>query len=140
MTSPKRFAAGFWAAGLFNVLGVLLFSRAGANAYLSELYPEVFGPFGLLCIVLWGAAYIAAGGRRLPTPALSLVFAAEKVVYVVTWVMWLSRSGGTLPAVWDRDPLTATFYAIYGAGDFAFAVFFAFAAWRAAASSRGERS
>ena len=60
------------------------------------------------------------------------MFAVEKAVYVATWVVWLSRHGGTLPAVWDRDPLTATFYAIYGAGDFAFGVFFAWSAWRAA--------
>src|SRR5436190_15674160 len=108
MTASGRFAAGFWAAGAFNVLGVLVFSRAGTNTYLSELYPEVFSSFGLLCIVLWGAAYVAAGGRRLPAPELSAVFAVEKAVYVGTWVVWLSRHGGTLAAIWDRDPLTAT--------------------------------
>lgn len=129
-----KWAAGFWAAGAFNVLGVLAFSRAGTNTYLNELYPDVFGPFGLLCVVLWGLAYVAAGGRRLPNPALSAVFAVEKAVYVGTWVVWLSRHGGTLPAVWGRDPLTATFYAIYGLGDLAFGIFFLLAA-RAAARS-----
>lgn len=126
-----KWAAGFWAAGAFNVLGVLAFSRAGTNTYLSELYPDVFSGFGLLCVVLWGCAYVAAGGRRLPNPALSVVFAVEKAVYVGTWVVWLARHGRSLPGVWDRDPLTATFYAIYGAGDLAFGLFFLFAARRA---------
>jgi hypothetical protein len=123
-----KWAAGFWAAGAFNVLGVLAFSRAGTNTYLSELYPDVFSGFGLLCVVLWGLAYVAAGGWKLPNPALCAVFAVEKLVYVGTWVVWLARHGGTLPTVWDRDPLTAVFYAIYGAGDLAFALFFLFAA------------
>lgn len=130
MTS-SGWAAGFWAAGAFNVIGVLAFSRAGTNTYLSELYPDVFSGFGLLCVVLWGCAYVAAGGRGLPNPALSAVFAIEKAVYVGTWAVWLSRHGGTLPAVWDRDPLTAVFYAVYGAGDLAFGLFFVVAARRA---------
>jgi hypothetical protein len=137
MTPTGRAVAGFWAAGAFNVLGVLAFSRAGTNTYLSELYPDVFSGFGLLCVVLWGLAYVAAGGKRLPAAELSAVFALEKAVYVGTWVVWLARHGGTLPAVWDRDPLTATFYAIYGAGDLAFGLFFAWAAWRARTKSGG---
>lgn len=131
MTQSGRIAPGFWAAGAYNVLGVLVFSRAGMNTYLSELYPEVFGQFGLGCIVLWGLAYIAAGGKRLPPAELSAVFALEKATYVGTWVVWLVRHGGTLSDVWDRDPLTAIFFAIYGAGDLAFGLFFAWAAWKA---------
>src|SRR5436190_382145 len=137
--TTRRFAAGFWAAGAFNVLGVLVFSRAGTNTYLSELYPDVFGPFGLLCVVLWGLTYVAAGGSRLPPAALSMVFALEKAVYVGTWAVWLSRHGKALSDVWDRDPLTATFYAVYGAGDLAFGLFFAWAALRARAAHAGAR-
>lgn len=136
MTPTGRVTVGFWAAGAFNVLGVLVFSRAGTNTYLSELYPDVFGQFGLLCVVLWGLAYVAAGGKRLPTAELSAVFALEKTVYVGTWVVWLSRHGGMLSAIWDRDPFTATFYVLYGAGDLAFGLFFAWAACRARVLNR----
>ena len=40
------------------------------------------------------------------------------------WLMWLIKNGGTLPALFSTSPLTAAFYVLYGAGDFAFALFF----------------
>jgi hypothetical protein len=121
---------GFWVAGLVNLLGVLLVSRGFSNSYLSELYPEVFNPFGLLVIMLWGAAYLAASRNYEAVPQLVAVFALEKVLYVASWVVWLVRYGPDLPAVWEKDPSTAAFLATYGPTDLAFAGFFGWVAWR----------
>jgi hypothetical protein len=57
-------------------------------------------------------------------PYLLLVFVVEKAVYTVTWLLWLIRNGNTLPALFSESPLTATYYSIYGAGDFLFGLFF----------------
>ena len=51
---------GFIAAGLMNIGGVLLFSRAFTNSAINIADPVVMSNFGLLMIVVWGLAYIGA--------------------------------------------------------------------------------
>lgn len=121
---------GFIAAGLTNILGILLFSRGLNNPLLGELFPGLFGNWGLVCIMLWGLAYLAVAGDYPKVPRLVAVFALEKAVYVVSWFWWLSHHD--LAAVWSQDPLTGLFYALYGLIDLAFGIFF----WR---MSRSER-
>lgn len=122
---------GFRLAGLTNIVGVLTFSLAFTNARLGELSPVVFSRFGLVSIMLWGAAYLAVATRWRAVPALIAVFAIEKLVYVVTWIEWMSQHGGELSPLFAESPLTATFYLIYGPNDALFCVFFAAVAWKA---------
>ncbi len=53
------------------------------------------------------------------------VFVVEKLVYFVTWIVWISQHGSELSAIFDRSPLTGTFFAIYGPNDLLFGLFFA---------------
>lgn len=128
---------GFRVAGLVNVVGVLVFSLAFTNERLSALDPVAFSRFGLVAIILWGLAYLAAAeapGR--PGGWLALVFAVEKLVYVASWVAWMRGHAGELPALFSGAPLTAIFYAIYGPLDLLFAAFFASVARRRLRPSR----
>ena len=121
---------GFIAAGLMNVLGVLVFSRGLTSDALGDQFPEVFGRFGLVCIMLWGLAYLAVTFRAASVPTLLLVFAIEKMAYAATWVWWWSQHSAQWSGLWTKDWLTALFYAIYGPNDFAFGLFFAWCWWR----------
>ena len=49
---------GFILAGLSNILGVLVCSRAFTNDVMMQTQPGVMGLFGLVCIVLWGLSLI----------------------------------------------------------------------------------
>ena len=91
---------------------------------LSSLDPAVFSWLGLVAVMLWGFAYCSVARSYPFVPYLLLVFFVEKMVYTLTWVRWLIKNGHTLPALFSESPLTATFYAIYGPGDFAFGLFF----------------
>ena len=115
---------GFWLAAAFNVIGVLVFSKFFTNSLLSSLDPIVFSWLGLISIMLWGFAYWSVAKSYQFVPHLLLVFFVEKMIYTMTWVMWLNKNGSTLPSLFSESPLTATFFSIYGAGDFAFGLFF----------------
>lgn len=115
---------GFWLAGAFNVVGVLVFSKIFTNSLLTSLDPVVFSWLGLVAIMLWGFAYCSVAKSYQFVPYLLLVFFVEKMIYTVTWAQWLTRNGSTLPSLFSESPLTAMCYAIYGAGDFVFGLFF----------------
>ena len=114
----------FLFAGAFNVFGVLVFSKFFTNLLLSSLDPAVFSWLGLVAVMLWGFAYCSVARSYPFVPYLLLVFFVEKMIYTLTWVRWLIKNGHTLPSLFSESPLTATFYSIYGAGDFAFGLFF----------------
>jgi hypothetical protein len=114
----------FWLAGAYNILGVLLFSKLFTNSLLSSLDPAVFSWLGLVAVMLWGLAYCSVAKAYPSVPYLLLVFVVEKAIYTTTWLRWLIRNGSTLPALFSESPLTATYYSIYGAGDFIFGLFF----------------
>jgi len=115
---------GFWIAGAFNILGVLVFSKFFTNALLSSIDPRVFSWFGLVAIMLWGGAYCSVAKSYSFVPYLVLVFFVEKMIYATVWLMWITKHGNMLPSIFSESPLTATFYAIYGACDFMFGLFF----------------
>lgn len=115
---------GFWLAGAYNVLGVLFFSKLFTNSLLSSLDPAVFSWLGLVAVMLWGFAYCSVARSYQGVPYLLLVFVLEKMIYTATWLMWLVRNGRTIPSLFSESPLTATYYSIYGAGDFIFGLFF----------------
>lgn len=115
---------GFWLAGAFNIGGVLTFSQFFTNELLSATDSVVFSWVGLVAIMLWGAAYASVARAYQAVPYLLLLFFVEKMLYVLTWLLWLSKNAGTLPSLFAESPLTAIFYSVYGAGDLAFGLFF----------------
>lgn len=114
---------GLIAAGLMNVGGVLLFSRAFTNTAINAADPVVMSNFGLLMIVVWGLAYIGAATITSSIQWLAGAFALEKLVYVAVWLRWLSEN--SLAQLYAKDAFAGVFFSIYGANDFIFMVFFA---------------
>ncbi len=119
---------GFKIAAAVNILGILLFSLGFTNHQLFALSPVVASRFGLICIMLWGFAYLSVANTYQCVPALIAVFAVEKLVYVITWLFWMQEFSHDLPRIYSESPLTATFYVIYGPNDFLFCLFFAYVA------------
>jgi len=128
---------GFWLAGAYNVFGMLLFSKFFTNPVLPAVDPVVFSSLGQVAIILWGLAYWSVARTYRHVPLLALVFAIEKLVYAFTWLAWMLAKGHTLPAIAAESPLSAMFFAVYGAGDFVFCLFFAWVAWRAVPKATG---
>ena len=114
---------GFIAAGVMNIAGVLVFSRAFTNEAINRADPVVMSNFGLLMIVVWGLAYLAAATIPSGIKWLAGAFALEKLVYGVIWLSWLS--GNRLAQVYADDVFAGIFFSIYGANDLLFMVFFA---------------
>ena len=93
---------GFRLAGAANIVGVLLFSLAFTNERLIELSPAVLSRFGLISIMLWGLAYFSVASSYSAVPFLIGVFALEKLIYVVSWLVWIREHGQELSAPFHR--------------------------------------
>ena len=119
---------GFIAAGLINILGVLIFSRFFTNVTLNQADPIVMSNFGLLMITIWGLAYIAVANDYHKVRWISAVFAVEKLIYVLAWIIWLLNN--ELGAIYSKDLFAGLFYSIYGINDFIFMLFFAWVFFR----------
>ena len=113
---------GLIAAGLMNIAGILLFSRAFTNAAINEADPAVMSNFGLLMIIVWGLAYIGAATITSSIKWIAGVFALEKLVYVAVWLRWLSENN--LAQLYSKDFFAGAFFSIYGANDLVFMLFF----------------
>jgi hypothetical protein len=122
---------GFLLAAAWNVLGMLTFSKFFTNQLLASLDPAVFSWLGQIAVVLWGLAYLSVAKAYPYVPWLLVVFFVEKMIYGGRWLVWLIANGRTLPKIAHESFLTATFYAIYGAGDLAFGCLFGWLALRA---------
>lgn len=114
---------GLIAAGLMNIVGVLVFSRAFTNLAINNADPVVMSNFGLLMIAVWGLAYLGAATISSNIKWLVGAFALEKLVYVVVWIMWFSEN--SLAQLYSKDVFAGAFYSIYGLNDFVFMLFFA---------------
>ena len=115
---------GFIAAGLSNIFGVIICSKAFTNDVMLATQPGVMGTFGLISIILWGFAYIAVSQSYGRVRWLVGVFVIEKLAYVIAWLALInSRSLG---AIYDQDVLAGAFFTIYGANDLIFMLFFGF--------------
>lgn len=114
---------GLIAAGLMNIVGVLLFSRAFTNLAINSADPVVMSNFGLLMIVVWGLAYLGAAAITSSVKWIAGAFALEKLVYVVVWIRWLSEN--SLAQLYSKDFFAGAFFSIYGANDLIFMLFFA---------------
>ena len=118
---------GFIGAGLTNIVGVLLFSKFFSNETMNAANPIVMSNFGLLMIVVWGFAYIAAANSYEATPWLSSVFTIEKLIYTLTWIFWIQQNDLTL--LYTKDLFAGIFYSLYGLNDFLSMLIFGFAFW-----------
>ena len=116
---------------------MLVVSRLFTNPVLSATDPAVFSWLGQVAIVLWGLAYWAVARSYRHVPYLLLVFFIEKMVYATTWLLWLMDKDHSLASVASESLATAIFFGVYGAGDFAFGLFFG---WVALKVLRGGRS
>ena len=119
---------GLIAAGLMNIVGVLVFSRAFTNLAINSADPVIMSNFGLLMIVVWGLAYIGAAAITSSIKWLAGTFALEKLVYVVVWIRWLSEN--SLAQLYSKDRFAGAFFSIYGANDLVFMLFFAWVFFR----------
>lgn len=115
-------------AGLVNIIGILALSLFFTNRSLTENSPIIFSQFGLVCIILWGVAYIVASMVNRPAPFLC-VFAVEKLVYVISWIIWVSEHGTHIPEIFNQSYLTGIFYSVYGLIDLGFGIAFALTAY-----------
>jgi hypothetical protein len=113
---------GLVGAAIMNIGGVLLFSRALSNVAINEADPVVMSNFGLLMIMVWGLAYLGAASIEGCTKWLIGAFAIEKLVYVVTWIMWVTNN--SLASLYAEDLFAGLFFSIYGLNDFVFFIFF----------------
>jgi hypothetical protein len=113
---------GLIAAAIMNIGGVLVFSRVFTNVAINKADPIVMSNFGLLMIVVWGLTYLGAAFIYSNIKWLVGAFAIEKLVYVVTWVRWISENSLTL--LFSKDVFAGTFYSIYGLNDLVFMLFF----------------
>ena len=122
--TDKIIQRGFILAGLSNILGVIICSKAFTNDVMLATQPDVMGYFGLISIILWGLAYIAVCKSYNQVRWLVGVFVLEKLAYVTAWLTFVtSRS---LSSVYELDMLAGIFYTIYGANDLIFMLFFSF--------------
>lgn len=117
---------GFQICAAFNILGILAFSRGLTNELLTALDPGVFSAPGIILICVWGLAYLALADRFSVAPRIALVFALEKLVYVVVWVRWLGGHADELGDIWARDWMTGMFFTTYGLADATMAAFFVY--------------
>lgn len=118
---------GFVLAGLSNILGVLICSRAFTNDVMMQTQPAVMSYFGLISIMLWGSAYIAVSKRYANVRWLVGVFVIEKLAYVIAWLGFITNQ--SLAQVYQNDVMAGIFYSIYGANDFLFMLFFGYVFW-----------
>ena len=137
MLSDRAITRGFVLAGAVNVFGMLAVSKLFTNSLLSATDPAVFSWLGQVAVVLWGLAYWAVAQPFRHVPYLVIVFCIEKFIYTVSWLLWLVQNGHSLTRIASESPMTALFFGMYGAGDFAFALFFG---WVALKVLRGSDS
>jgi hypothetical protein len=114
---------GLIAAALMNIGGVFIFSRGFTNVAINNADPVVMSNFGLLMIVVWGLAYLAAATIHSNIKWLAGTFALEKLVYVLVWCGWMFEN--SLTSIYAIDLFAGIFYSIYGLNDFIFMLFFA---------------
>ena len=136
--SDRAITGGFVLAGAFNVFGMLLVSKLFTNPLLNETDPAVFSWLGQVAIVLWGLAYWAVAKPYRHVPYLVVVFFIEKMVYAITWLLWLLQPNHSLSSIASESLMTAIFFGAYGAGDFAFGLFFGWVALKVLMGGRNS--
>ena len=122
----SRIQRGFLLAMAYN-LNIILFSR-GFSDNLGNVDP-LFDSAGCKCIFLWALAYGALADRYHLVPAVSAVFAVEKLFYGHRWLVWIMDHHHQVDGMIEQDMFTGIFFALYGVGDLLSMILFAYAAW-----------
>lgn len=101
---------------------IILFSKF----FQGDLGKEdiLFCPAGCVLILVWGLVFFAIRNRYKLAASIVLTFTLEKLVYVISYLVWLIKYNNRLPIIFKTDPLTAMFFSIYGIGDASFMIFF----------------
>jgi hypothetical protein len=120
----EHLSTGFIAAGMMNIVGVLVFSRVFTNAVIPQYDAQAMSNFGLLMIVVWGLAYIAVAKEFHQLKWLIAVFTIEKFIYATHWTNWILNS--KFAEVFEKDTMAGIFYSIYGINDWISFLFFLF--------------
>ena len=114
----------FIAAGFANFVGAASFALGYHYGIVGNHFPEVFGPFGLGAIVLWGMAYIAVSTEHPRAPRLLFVFFVEKMVYVGTALYFWFVMKTDFMTLWNEGIFNALLWAGYGLIDLSFGLLF----------------
>jgi hypothetical protein len=122
---PTTIKFGLIAAGLVNILGVLIFSRFFTNEWINKADPIVMSTFGLIMIIVWGFAYISIAKGFENVKWVLAVFAVEKLIYGLIWINWIFYQD--IRILYKNDLMAGMFYSIYGLFDLVFMVFFTIA-------------
>ena len=142
-------------AGIAN-FGLLIFNVGFTNAdVVAALNPDMFSTFGQLMILVWGAAFMAAGLTDAQ-PALWGVFALEKLCYTAGYVVHRMRSKhNSIRMAWDeavlvyeqqqdrsdvRPLLAPVFHCVYGPVDAVFMLMFLYTALTGKAAARQKKN
>lgn len=132
--NKKQIKIGLGIAAIANIVGVLVFSNGFTNAALNYADPVVMSNFGLVMIMVWGLAYFSTifiDGNIKP---LLVVFATEKLVYVIVWGNWLVTH--SLIDVYAENVLAGIFFTIYGFNDLLFMLLFCYMVYSLSAFSQ----
>ena len=121
--NQKLIKFGLILAAIMN-FSVLIFSRGFTNPAINNADPVVMSNFGLLMIIMWGIAYLAALPANANIKWLAGTFALEKLIYGIVWINWQLEN--SLSAVYSTDIFAGIFYSIYGINDLVFMAFFTY--------------
>lgn len=119
--NQKLVRNGFILAALMN-FSVLMWSRGFTNTAINQADPVVMSNFGLLMIIIWGVAYLAAASTNANLKWLAGAFAIEKLIYAVIWINW--HLNNSVQELYSTDAFAGIFYSIYGLNDSTFMLFF----------------
>jgi hypothetical protein len=106
-------------AGAYNC-SIIVTTRGFTYGDFFEIDP-LFDRNGCFLILLWGLSHISVAWKYDSVPFLFLVFAFEKLVYVIHWISWLRKRETWIDKVKGTDFNTQVFFHLYGLLD---AVFF----------------
>jgi len=123
----KQIENFFSLAAFFN-FGIVIASK-GFSDNLAKVDP-LFNTKEMIMILLWGLAYLGTARSYTHAPAISLVFALEKLYYGIYWVHWMlvNHHYTEIRSIIEKDFLCGFFFASYGVVDFTFAFIFFYAA------------
>ena len=108
-------------AGLTNILGISLFSKLFTNKNLSK-FDSLFDLRGNILILLWGLTYIFT--KETYNNPIMLVFFAEKLVYVINYIISFIKRSKKIKSFWKKDKFTFLFLSLYGIIDLVFGIIF----------------
>eukprot|EP00741_Cyanophora_paradoxa_P011136 tig00020553_g10757.t1 len=121
-------AGGFYACAVANLVACLagVYLLLEKPPVLSAVAPVVYSPHGFVLIGLFGLAFAAVARSYPHVRLLVVVFAVEKVYFVVMWILFVRDH--SLGPIFQASPLSGALLALWGPIDGASALFFAWVA------------